>query len=171
MEKELNVPDIHLENNYAFKKPSQILNEIIRLEETVPHILDDFIKNYILYNKNPQSNENVQLFENIKSNLENQNSKLFILNNSIEKGIEELNKELFFFNKQIQIKKKENRKMKKHLGIVENEYNGSDEMISNYKEKYNIQYFKNFTMVLGILLGGVIITKVFHKSIIKPINP
>jgi hypothetical protein len=150
-------------NNNELKKPSQILSDIIKLEETIPHILDDYIKNYISYNKNPQSDENAHLFENIKNNLENENAKLFVLNNSIEKGIEELNTKLFTLNKKIQIEKTENEKMKKQFGRIENKYNGSDEMITNYREIYRDQYLKNIAMITGILLGSVVLTKVFYK--------
>jgi hypothetical protein len=55
--------------------------------------------------------------------------------------------------------------MKQILQSIENNYNASDERIDNYKEMYNNQYFKNVTMVIGILIGGVILTKVFAKSV------
>jgi len=73
----------------TFKNPTDLLSEILILVETVPHLLDDYTKNYILYHKNPQSNENASLFENIKSSLESANSKLFLLNNTIEKKTQE----------------------------------------------------------------------------------
>jgi hypothetical protein len=149
----------------TFKNPTDLLSEILILVETVPHLLEDFTKNYILYHKNPQSSENASLFENVKSNLESANSKLFLLNNTIEKGTEEINEKLVLFNNQIQTKKTDNNKMKQILQSIENNYNASDERIDNYKEMYNNQYFKNVTMVIGILIGGVILTKVFAKSV------
>ena len=148
----------------AFKNPTDLLSEILILVETVPHLLDDYTKNYILYHKNPQSNENASLFENIKSSLESANSKLFLLNNSIEKETQEINEKLFLFNNQIQTKKKDNGKMKQILKSIDNRYNASDERIDDYTEMYKNQYFKNVTMLIGILLGGVLLTKVFAKS-------
>ena len=79
----------------------------------------------------------------------------------MERGIEELNRELMILNKKIQIEKKENQLMKRSLGMVENKYNGSDELITNYKEMYRMHYFKNFTMILGIIIGITVLTKVF----------
>jgi predicted RNase H-like nuclease (RuvC/YqgF family) len=146
-----------------FIKPSELISQIAKIEESMPHILDDFKNNFILYNKNTQSNENGQMYESIKSNVENENSKLFILNNSMEKGIEDLNSKLLELNKKIQIEKKENQIMKRNLGSIENEYNGSDELIDNYKEMYNMYYFKNFTMIFGIIMASIILTKVFVK--------
>jgi hypothetical protein len=72
-----------------------------------------------------------------------------------------LNKKLLENNKKIGIEKKENEKMKKYLARIENQYHGSDEMISNFKEIYRMHYLKNVSLVLGIILGGVILTKVF----------
>ena len=163
MELENNMND----SNTQFKKPSEFLSQIVKLEEIMPHILEDFKDNYVLYNKNSQNNENSQLYENIKSNIEKENSKLFIINNAMQKGIENLNAKMFELNKKIQIEKMESKKMKRYLGSVENEYNGSDEMINNYKEMYNMYYFKNFTMFFGIVLSCLILTKVFAGNVNK----
>ena len=149
---------------HTFKKPTDLLSEIVILVETVPHLLDDYTKNYILYHKNPESNENASLFENIKSSLESTNSKLFLLNNTIEKGTQEINEKLILFNNQIQSKKKDNGKMKQILKSIDNRYNASDERIDDYTEMYKNQYFKNVTMLIGILLGGILLSKVFAKT-------
>jgi len=145
----------------SFPKPADLVRQLVKIEQTMPLLLDDFKKQYISYNKNSQNNENHQLYESIQANVENENAKLFILNNGIEKGMEELNQKLFAINKKIGIEKKENEKMKKYLAKIENEYHGSDEMISDYKEIYRMHYLKNVTLVLGIIMGAVILTKVF----------
>jgi hypothetical protein len=144
-----------------FEKPSVYVAAMVKLEESVPHILDDFKKQYISYHKNSQNTESSNLFEQIKSNVEQQNTAVFVLTNAIEKGIEDLNHQLFILNKKIQIEKKANQQMKKILGKAENEYNGSDEMINDYKKMYDFNYFRNFIMILGILLGGTLLSKVF----------
>ena len=148
----------------TFKNPTDLLSEILILVETVPHLLEDYTKNYILYHKNPQNNESTSLFENTKSSLESANSKLFLLNNNIERETQEINKKLILFNNQIQTQKKDNGKMKQILKSIENNYNASDERIDDYTEMYRNQYFKNVTMLIGILLGGILLTKVFGKS-------
>jgi len=165
---------MELENNnylnnsdYKFKQPSEFMNKIKKIEETMPHILDDFKKSYILYNKNIQSNENSQMYESIKSNVENENAKLFIVNNEIEKNIEKLNEKLIELNENIQIEKIESKKMSRNLGNIESEYNGSDELIDNYKQMYDMYYFKNFTMLLGIILSCSILVKVFSVKVNK----
>jgi hypothetical protein len=53
-----------------------------------------------------------------------------------------------------------NKLLKKKLGIVEKKYNGSDELISDYKEIYNLDYLNNFALFFGvILLGGTMALK------------
>lgn len=145
----------------SFPSPNELLGKLVKIQETMPFILDDFKKQYISYHKNSQNNENHQLYESIQSNVENENAKLFMLNNGIEKGMEELNLKLLEYNKKIQNEKKENEKMEKYLARIENEYNGSDEMISNYKEIYRMSYFQNVTLLLGIICGSIILIKVF----------
>jgi hypothetical protein len=153
---------MNFENN--FKKPTDLLSDILILVETVPHLLEDYTKNYVLYHKNPQNDENATLFENIKSSLEIVNSKLFLLNNSIEKETQIINDKLILYNNQIQSQKKDNGKMKQFLKSIENKYNASDERMDNFIEMYNNQYFKNITVLIGILLASTLLVKVFTKT-------
>jgi len=141
-------------------KPPIFLAQINTLKEKLPSILDDFIKYYIFYNKNPEYNEYQQMFENIKGNLQNINSELFMTSNNIEKGIETINDRLQKINALIAKEKMKNRQLKRKLGIVEKTYNGSDELISDYKEMYNLDYLKNFALFYGIIiLGGILVSK------------
>lgn len=153
----------------SFPQPSELMGQLLKMAETMPHLLDDFKKQYISFHKNSQNNENQQLYQSLQSNVENENAKLFVLNNKIEKGMEELNLKLLEFNKNIQSGKKENEKMKKYLARIKNEYNGSDEMISNYKEIYRMSYFKNVSLLFGIILGTIIVVKVF--PVLPPSTP
>ena len=79
-------------------KPQVFLSQINTLKEKLPSILDDFKKYYVLYNKNPEYNEYQQMFENIKGNLQNVNSELFMISNNIEKDTESINDRLHKIN-------------------------------------------------------------------------
>ena len=141
-------------------KPPVFLSKINTLKEKLPSILDDFKKYYIFYNKNPEYTEYQQMFENIKSNLQSINSELFMTSNNIEKDTESINNRLQKINILIRKEKMKNQQLKKKLGIVEKKYNGSDELISDYKEMYNLDYLNNFALLFGvILLGGVLVSK------------
>ena len=142
-------------------KPQFFLSQINTLKEKLPAILDDFKKYYIFYNKNPEYNEYQQMFESIKGNLQGINSELFMTTNNIEKGTEDINSKLQIINKLITKEKIKNSKLKRQLGIVEKKYNGSDELISDYKEMYNLDYLNNFALIVGILVLGAMLSKKF----------
>jgi hypothetical protein len=141
-------------------KPEVFLSQINTLKEKLTPILDDFKKYYVFYNKNPEYNEYQQMFENIKSNLQKINSELFMTINNIEKDTETINDRLQQIDQLIEQEKIKNRRLKRRLGIVEKKYNGSDELINDYKEIYNLDYLKNFALFYGVvLLGGILASR------------
>jgi Trp operon repressor len=146
-------------------KPQVFLSQINTLKEKLPSILDDFKKYYVFYNKNPEYNEYQQIFENIKGNLQNINSELFMTTNNIEKDTESINDRLQKINALIAKEKIKNRQLKKRLGIVEKKYNGSDELISDYKEIYNLDYLTNFALFFGVILLGTTMASKFKARV------
>ena len=148
-------------------KPEVFLSQINTLKEKLPSILDDFKKYYVFYNKNPEYSEYQQMFENIKSNLQKINSELFMTSNNIEKDTETINDRLQKINELIAKEKMKNRQLKRRLGIVEKKYNGSDELISDYKEIYNLDYLTNFSLFYGIVLLGVMLALKFKVPVSK----
>ena len=149
-------------------QPDFFLSQINTLKEKLPSILDDFKKIFIIFNKTPESNEHQQMFDHIKSNLQKINSELFMTTNNIEKDTEYINKKLHKLDVLIRKEKIKNKALKKKLGIVQEEYNGSDELIDDYKNIYNLYYLNNFALFIGIILFSLIMSKVFSsKSPIK----
>ena len=143
-------------------KPQVFLSQINTLKEKLPSILEDFIKYYIFYNKNPEYNEYQQMFETIKGNLQNINSELFMTSNNIDKNTETINDRLQKINTLIAKEKIKNKQLKRRLGIVEKKYNGSDELISDYKEIYNLDYLNNFALFYGVIALGIIMAVKFR---------
>jgi hypothetical protein len=148
-------------------KPQVFLSQLNTLKEKLPSILDDFKKYYIFYNKNPEYNEYQQIFENIKGNLQNINSELFMTTNNIEKDTESINDRLQKINALIAKEKIKNRQLKRRLGIVEKKYNGSDELISDYKEIYNLDYLTNFALFFGVILLCSMMSSKFKGPVAK----
>ena len=149
-------------------KPQVFLSKINILKEKLPSILDDFKKYYVFYNKNPEYDEYQQMFENIKGNLQKINSELFMTSNNIDKDTENINYRLQKINALIEKEKIKNRQLKRSLGIIEKKYNGSDELISDYKEIYNLDYLTNFALFYGIILLGIILALKFKGSVPVP---
>jgi hypothetical protein len=155
------IPDMNLVT------PEKLNAELQTLYKQIPTILDDYKKAYLFYNKNPQNNEYQQTLETVTNQLNNIASKLFMLYNNIETDTEEINKKLFILNILIQNAKEKNQKLKRKLGFVEHRHNVTDDMINDYKLTYNIGYLRNWGLVLSIIIVGFTISKVFkNKNIV-----
>jgi hypothetical protein len=153
------------ETNYNFKSAQQFSDELKTLQQQLPPILDDFEKYYVFYNMNPSNNEYQQLFQNIKNNLDSINSKIFILSNNIEKEIDNINKKLLSLDMLIRKEKEKNIDLKIKLGIIKEKEDSADVMISDYKQRYDIGYVKNWAVFLSIIIAGFAISKVSSNKI------
>jgi hypothetical protein len=140
-------------------KPSLFFTQLDTLEEKLPHVLDDFKKFFVFYSKNPEVAEYQQSFENIKGNLQKLSGELFMITNNIEKGTDDINHKLLKLDILIEKEKMKNKVLRKKLGLVETKYDGSAEMISDYKNTYNLYYLKNFGVFLGIVVSLVAVKK------------
>ena len=114
--------------------------------------------------------DNQQMYDNIKNNIQELYTSLLTISTNINKNVNFINNNYQELNKEIEILKERNTILKKKLGIAEDTYDGSDTMISNYKDMYNLQYLKNFSLGLGIVFSLVLITKLFKGQNIAP-NP
>ena len=150
-----------------FDNPGQIKEKLNELKSKLPFILEDFKKSYVLYNKDTEYNEYQQTFAHDKNNLDNLNSDLFMLENKVHVSIDKINEHLVKLNVQIMEEKSENKLLKKQLGIIEVDVNSTDEMIHDYKKKYEMQYTHNWGLLLTIFVAWGAISVVFAPQISK----
>jgi hypothetical protein len=148
----------------SLPNPATISSELISIHEQDKAILDDFKKYYVLFKQNPSSNEFTQMFSSIKGNIHKIHSQLFTVTNTTQTGISELNILMRELNTKIEEEKKVNEILKHNINNLNNKNNGSSEMINNYQTLYNLQYFKNFTMILGIILLILILVFIYKKK-------
>lgn len=139
-------------------KPSIYKEKLNTLEEKLPSILDDFKKYYRFTRSTPENPEYQQIFKNIQNNLQELNSQMFTTSNAIQSNTDVINEKLLKLDIAIREAKVMNRRLKIKARELNIEYNGSDEMIENYTELYNIKYANNFSLVLGII-GAIVIYK------------
>ena len=144
-----------------FDKPEQITEKLHELHSKLPFILEDFKKSYVLYNKDTEYNEYQQTFTTAKSNLEHLNSELFLLENKVHSNTEKLNEHLITLNVKIMEEKMENTVLKKQLGMIEVGVNSTDEMIHDYKKKYELHYTHNWGLLLTIFIAWGAMAVVF----------
>ena len=133
-------------------KANVFLSKIQTLQDQQSPVLDDFKKYYVFYNKNPEYDEYHKMFDNINSNIHTINSSLSNVITDVNSNTEDINKKLEILNVFIRREKAKNRQLKRKLGRAEEKQNGSDEMVSNYKELYEIEYLRNWAMLLGTIV-------------------
>jgi len=112
--------------------------------------LDDFKKYYVYYNKNPEVNEFQNYFSNSKGQLQGLSSDMFLITNSIQKKIQDLDNEMKTTSIKLESEKKLNEELTKLIKKLETTQDGSKIMIDDAKEEYNIQYYKNWELFVGI---------------------
>jgi galactitol-specific phosphotransferase system IIB component len=129
-------------------------DKIENIKKVFLHVLDDFKKYYVFYNKNPEVNEYQNYYVNNKSQLQKLSGELFLTTNDIHKNIENLNLEMQEISGNLEDEKKVNTNLLKIIKKLETSYNGSEILIEDSKSLYNYQYYKNLEMMLGIVILG-----------------
>ena len=126
---------------------------INNIQTTFFSSLDDFKKYYVYFNKNPEVNEFQNYYANSKGQLQTMSKNMFVTTNDIEKSIEELNTQMEITSLKLEDEKKLNVELMKLISGLENTQNGSEILIDNSKEEYNVQYFKNLQYIISILIA------------------
>ena len=150
-----------------FENPDNFKEKITELEDKLPFILEDFKKNYVLYNKDQDYNEYQQTFEVSKGNLQQINFDLSTVETDVSMNTAKLNEQLNELNTQIEEEREENRMLKLQLGLVEDGTNSMDEMIGDYKKKYNLAYLRNWGLLLSILVVCFTMKSIFKSFQLK----
>lgn len=157
--------DINIDNiDLNYKNSDQYLEKIITLKESLHIILDEFKKIFILSKMYPENEEYQQQFSNITNNIKEVLSNLFSLSNDIQINIDEISKKMIELDILISKERKNNMKLKRKLGIIENKNNASSEMISDYKEIYEKRYLRNWALGLSTLVCIATIGIVYKKQ-------
>ena len=88
---------------------------------------------------------------------------IFLITNDIDKNIESLDKGMAFVAVKLETEKKLNTKLMKLLSNLENTQNGSEILIDDSKDSYNIQYYYNWEMFIGIVILSSMLAKIFKS--------
>jgi len=128
--------------------------------------LDDFKKYYVFYNKNPEVDEYQNFFATSKGHLQGLNSDIFIVTNNIQKNIKDLNTEMAIISNKLKDEKDLSAELLLLINNIQTTEDGSAIMIDDAKEEYNIQYYKNWELFIGI----IVLTGITVKILNKPVN-
>ena len=146
-------------------KANKFNEKIINVKSSFLSALDDFTKYYVYYNKNPEVNEFQNFFANSKGQLQGLNSEIFSVTNTIQKNIQDLDTEMQVMSHKLKDEKDVNGELLTLINRIRTTQNGSEIMIDDAKDEYNIQYYKNWELFIGIL----ILTGVSVKMLNGPI--
>ena len=154
-----------METQTLIKQAKQFDEQIDNIKSLFFSALDDFTKYYVYYNKNPEVNEFQNYYANSKSQLQTMSKDLFLTTNNIDKNIEDLDNEMMNISIQLENEKKLNKEMSELINNLQNTQNGSEILIDDSKTKYNIQYYKNVEIFIGILILSGLLTKLVIKKV------
>ena len=161
----MNMSDLNVSDSInQLPQPSIFREQLQSLASRIGPLLEDFIKYFVLYHQNPTNSEYLNMYQNIIANMHTLMSDLFKLSNDVEKNTETINKNLIELNILIEKEKKLQTMLKRNLVHANNAYNGSEQMIDEYVEIYNMAYIKVFSMVLGVIILGFSMSKVFTRN-------
>ena len=148
-----------METHTLIKQASQFNEQINNIKSQFFSALDDFTKYYVYYNKNPEVNEFQNYYANSKSQLQTMSKDLFLTTNNIDKNIEDLDNEMLQISIKLENEKKLNKEMTELINNLQNTQNGSEILIDDSKTKYNLQYYTNVEIFIGILILSGLLTK------------
>ena len=126
--------------------------------------LDDFKKYYVYYNKNPEVDEYQNYLTTSKGQLQQLNSDIFLITNDIQKNIKDLNTEIASISNNLNNEKNLNAELLSLINNIQTTEDGSAIMINDVKYEYNMQYYKNWELFIGIIGFTVISIKMLNKS-------
>ena len=147
--------------NQLQPEAKQYSEKIQDLSQQFFSVLDDFIKYYVLYNKNPEVSEYQQIYLNNKSQLQKLNKDVFILTNDVEKDIERLNSVVTRINLKLGVEKELNGELFSLISNLQNTKNGASVMLDDTTTIYNKQYYLNIEIFVGIFIIIGISTNLF----------
>jgi len=145
----------------AYETTTEDTRNINTYKGQLPGMLANFKRDYVLYYTTPSLTEYQNAYANSTGNLTALNTGVFTTSNNVQRKTGIINTNLGLLHTAITTEKEKNDTLKGKLAALNQKYNGSDEMISNYKQLYNIEYLRNWALFLGIIVAGTAISKVF----------
>ena len=94
------------------KKPTDYVNRLEELNGGVNILLDEFKKVYIIARMHPNNEDIQERYQNMISNLNQLQSKLFSTSNDIQVNIDDINKKMIELDLFIKEERKINKKLK-----------------------------------------------------------
>ena len=151
---------VNLETKNKTKQYSGELNE---LNERFFLILEDFKRNYIASKINSDSHEAQNAFNREKSMIQDNNKKLFLLNNNVEKSTNKIVQQINVIEKSLKREIKKNKLLTRKEQSLENLDGAAVQMLQDSNFLYNQSLITIVNMVVGMIVTGIIIYKIPNR--------
>ena len=89
---------------------------------------------------------------------------LFLATNNIDKNIELVNAKMMDMVQALEKEKSINEILTKQYDNLTTTQDGSEVLIDDAKTEYNIQYYRNWELCIGILIVSGLMVKIFKKK-------
>jgi hypothetical protein len=152
--------------NVNFTNPKEYIEKLNLIDKQLVIAIDNFRKSFILVIMYPANQEYKQQFRNIISNLWKIFSDQFSLYNDIQVSIDKINKESLALNDFIKKEKFLEIDLNDKLWSVKQKTNASSEMISNYRDIYDIRYLRNWGLLLSTIGCIYAISVIYKKPVV-----
>lgn len=143
----------------------QYEEKLINLDGGTNILLDEFKKTYVITKMNPSDQEYQQKYQNTINGLEEVLANLFTISNDIQVNTDNINKELFELDILIRSERDRNTVLKEKLKKIGHTNSASSEMISDYKNMYNYNYLRNWSLLISSLLCLGTIGIIFKQKV------
>lgn len=143
-----------------FPPPDKYTTILNNVKSKSTSISGEFEKLFIKSKMYPQNQEIQHNYENILTALKNIQTELLQTSNETETNVININNALLKINVLINKERTLNHKLKKQFKSINSEQNMTDELIDNYTEVYNIQYLKNWSLLLSSIFVIILIIRI-----------
>lgn len=148
------------------KKPEEYINKLNELDGGINLILDEFKKIYVLANMHPNNEDIQDRYQDMISNINQLQAKLFTVSNDVQVNINDINQKMLALDVLIRKEREKNKQLRKKLGIVEHKNNSASEMISDYRDIYDMKYLRNWSLFLSTIICIFSIGIVYKKTVV-----
>lgn len=148
------------------KKPEEYINKLDELNGGIGLLLDEFKKIYIIAKMHPNNEDIQERYQDMISNINQLQAKLFSVSNDVQVNINDMNEKMLGFDVLIRREREKNKELRKKLGMIEHKNNSASEMISDYKEIYDIKYLRNWALFLSTIICIFAIGSVYKKPVV-----
>lgn len=148
------------------KKPEEYINKLDELSGGVNLLLDEFKKIYIIAKMHPNNEDIQDRYQDMISNINQLQAKMFSVSNDVQVNINDINQKMLSLNLMIEKERNKNKELRKKLGMVEHKNNSASEMISDYREVYDLKYLRNWALFLSTIICIFAISSVYKKPVV-----